>query len=183
MFASKKKILVLLLIAILLVSVISVGCTPQRRPEPTPAPGAPGAPGVPGDPDFQAPPGDPNQPGDPRTGPQANANQRAERLAQLIADEFAEVQTATVVFSEQIVYVGLDLEQEVSQSRARDIERRVAEMVMEEEPNVDRVYVSMDPETFRRLQGVAREIEGGRPVTGFLTEIEEWFRRITPTTR
>ena len=39
---------------------------------------------------------------------------------------------------------------------ARDIERLASEAIMDEENTADRVYISMDPETFRRLEELQR---------------------------
>lgn len=175
MLTQKKKIIVLLLVTLLIISVLSIGCTPQRRPETTPVPDNMN-PNMPTDPNMRD-----NR--DSMTGPQADANERRERVANRVIENVPEVNDVSIVFADRIVYAAVSLEQDVSEGRARDIERVVAEEVMKEETTVDRVYVSMDPETFRRLEGVAKGIEDGRPLTGFLNEIEEWFTRVAPTTR
>lgn len=178
MIIKKKKIIVLLLVTLLIISVLSLGCTPQRRPDTTPAPNNNMGPN-------ENMPTDPNQraPRDPMTGPQGDANQRTQVVADKITRQVPEVRNVSIVFADRIVYAAVSLEEDVSEDRARDIERMVSEAIMAEENTVDRVYVSMDPETFRRLEGVAKGIEDGRPLTGFLDEIEELFTRIAPTTR
>lgn len=171
MLIQKKKIVALLLVTLLIISVLSLGCTPQRRPDTTPVPNNQMT--------------NPNQtsPRDPMTGPQADANQRNRIVADRVKRQAPEVRDVSIVFADRIAYAAVSLKEDVSEGRARDIERLVSEAIMDEENTVDRVYISMDPETFRRLEGIAKGIEDGRPLTGFLNEIEELFTRIAPTTR
>jgi len=172
MSIQKKKIVALLLVTLSIISVLSMGCTPQRRPNTTPVPN-----------NQMTDPNQRDSPRDPMTGPQADANQRSRIVADRVTRQVPEVRDVSIVFADRIAYAAVSLEEDVSEGRARDIERLVSEAIMDEENTVDRVYISMDPETFRRLEGIAKGIEDGRPLTGFLNEIEELFTRIAPTTR
>jgi len=163
---SRNKITALLLVLALVLSLsFGIGCTPQKKPAPVPE-------------DSR----DNMTDRDDRTNITDNETTRkAARIAQTIADKNPSVNSATVVLANETVYVGIDLEADVTGSKAEAVKREVAKMVKQVEPDVNTVYVTEDADTYTRLQKIARDIENGRPVSGFLDEIQNMFKRITPS--
>ncbi|MFZ5944196.1 MAG: YhcN/YlaJ family sporulation lipoprotein [Bacillota bacterium] len=169
---NNKKLIMLLVIILIAALMIGSACTPQKRPAPAPNP-APNNndPGV----------GDTRM--EDRNNNRTNTAQqeKAERLAQKIVRSVDNVNSVTVVFAEEIAYVGIDLYANISGNEAENIKKQVARVVKEDDPDIETVYVTQDADTYTRLQRIARDIEGGRPLSGFLDELQNMFRRITPS--
>ncbi|MDK2824363.1 MAG: hypothetical protein PWQ67_2302 [Clostridia bacterium] len=165
---SRNKIIAMLLIFVLvLVLGLGFGCTPQKRPAPAPRDNDRGV-------------------GETRMDERddrrdTEATEKAERLAEMIAERNPSVNAATVVFAEEIVYVGIDLKANLSGNEAEKVKKDIAKMVKQEDPDIETVYVTEDADTYTRLQKIARDIERGRPVSGFLEELQNMFKRVTPS--
>ncbi len=154
-----KRVTAVLLIFIFLFAVLSfTACSPQKRPAPAP--------------DQQMP-----APG-PDTTPQATEdNKKADMLASKISD-MTEVNSATVVLADTRAWVGVDLKAETNLTNT--VKDKIIDMVKKEDKNIQSVYVTADADTVTRLRNIARDIASGRPLSGFIDELNEIGNRIMP---
>jgi len=170
---SKNKTIVLLLVVILLfVFTVGIACTPQQRPAPRN-----NDPGV-GDTQMENNNRNTNDNLNTRN---TEAQKKAKQLADEIVDQVRGINAATVVFAEEIAYVGIDLHADYTGNEAENVKKQVARVVKQEDPDIETVYVTEDADTFTRLQKIGRDIENGRPISGFLDELQNMFKRVTPS--
>jgi len=111
-------------------------------------------------------------------------NQDLTTRADNIVDEVVKIQgieSATAIISENTAIVGVTMENNKEGNVTREIEERVKEIVKETDGKIDRVAVTADPDLFTRVENIAKDSGKGRPLSGLGREIEEIFRRITPT--
>ena len=159
---NKRKVVFMVLSAILLLSVImgAVGCAPVRRPGPVqPSPTPQPTPAVP-----------------------VRESAKAEELAKKISD-LKNVNSATVVLSGKSAWVGVDLAAKLENKMTNQMKNEITSLVKKEEKNINKVYVTADADTVSRLRNIARDIADGKPVSGFINELNEIGRRITPSTK
>lgn len=167
-----KKILTILLAVVLVVSLIAA-CAPQQRPTPRLRPAPQRAPMTPAP---QAP---------PNMTPDRDQNEDVRR-ARLIADRVEDIdgiRAATVIVSGTTAYVGVDLSANAEGKLTNELKNTVVNTAKKTDKTLSRVYVSADVDTVARLRNYARDIERGRPMSGFVNEINEMFRRPAPTVR
>lgn len=158
----KKRGLITVLVLILLAVFLTVSCSPAKRPGPT-TPPAPVNPA-------------PNQNNNMTNQESAKADRLAERIAQM-----EDINSATVVLAENSAWVGVDFEANVSLTQ--EVKDEITRMVKSQETNIDTVYVTADADTVTRIRNIARDIAGGRPVSGFMNELQEIGKRIMPSAR
>lgn len=159
---NKRKVILTVLSVVFLLSVImgTMACAPVRRPGPVqPSPTPQPAPTVP-----------------------VQESARAEALARKISD-MNNVNSATVVFSGKSAWVGVDLAAKSENKMTNRMKNEITSTVKKEERNIDKVYVTADADTVTRLRNIARDIADGKPVSGFIKELNEIGRRITPSTK
>ena len=60
------------------------------------------------------------------------------------------------------------------------IKNNVAQKVRASNTNIDTVYVSTETDFTNRLRNVGNGVNGGRPISGFRTELRDMVRRINP---
>lgn len=167
----RNKILIMLLIITFFLGLsLGTACTPQQKPIPEDN----NNPGM-GDTEMQK-----------RNGllPEENSNMdntEAQKLAETIPTKVANINSATVVFAKEMAYVGIDLYANLSGTEAENVKKEVAKIVKEENPDIKTVYVTEDADTFTRLQKIAKDIENGKPLSGFLEELQNMFQRVTPS--
>ncbi len=205
-----KLFLVSLLVFVLAFSIAGCRVAPRQEPAPSPAP----APEVPG-PQTPVPPGDPavppgpgpapnvpptdpnwNQPGvtprgnqnlSPAPAPQTpNANQAAERIANMVTD-MENVERATAIVMGNMAIIGVRVEggnQQGAQNRdnaaGQEMKQEIATRVEREVPEVTEALVTADPEITQRIENISRNIAQGRPISESFDEIGEIIQRITP---
>lgn len=109
-----------------------------------------------------------------------NEQEQAERLAD-IASDVEGVRDATVVITGDTAYVGIDIDSNTEDEQTNRVKDEVGERVKEEEDSIERVLVSADADTIERLEEIGEDIGDGRPISGFLDELTEMFRRPTPS--
>ncbi|GAB6084909.1 YhcN/YlaJ family sporulation lipoprotein [Alkaliphilus crotonatoxidans] len=155
----------------LLLSVLTVGCSPAERPVPenqtTP----------------EVQPGryervqEPNTPMEPQEGQDLSI--RAEQIVNEVV-RLNEVQSATVVISDETALVGVNLASGVDGEMTTEVKNKIEDVVKQADRSITRVAVSADPDIFSKIENIARETGRGRPISGFADEIEDLFRRILP---
>lgn len=173
---SKNRTIILLTVMILLlIFTLGIACTPQQRPAPRD-----NDPGV-GDTRMEQNDRNNRNVNDNQNQKNIAAQKNAKRLAEKIVDQVQGINSATVVFAEEVAYVGIDLHANLSGNEAEDVKNKVAQVVKEDDPDIETVFVTEDADTFTRLQKIGRDIEDGRPITGFLDELQNMFKRVTPS--
>lgn len=88
------------------------------------------------------------------------------------------VRDATVVVSGNTAYVGLVLD--TNTANASDIKNKVTQQIRSSNRAISTVYVSTETSFIDRLRNVGTGISGGKPISGFTTELRDLVRRINP---
>mgnify|MGYP002410582262 CR=1 FL=1 len=160
-----KKLLVGFLLTLFISTCLLTGCTPARKPVPSPTRTAPTP--TPGPTD--------------RTKMTTSDKQRAERIARE-ATQIKGVRKTVVVVSGKTAFIGLDLEKRegAAVKRTKD---EVARRIKAAEPTLKTVNVTADPDLVTRLRKIADGINKGKPVSSFSRELTEIGRKIEPKMR
>lgn len=166
----------------------TTACGPAARPAPAPQQAAPPAPA----PLPQTPPPANQTVPQVQTAPapaapmapnnsQAAARQ-ADRLSKVAAN-VAGVRKATVVVNNNAVYVGLDLNANVTGAQTNQVKRQVQERIKQQVGPQATVTVTADADAVRRLQQISAGIAAGQPVSSFADQLSEIGRRMMPNSR
>jgi YhcN/YlaJ family sporulation lipoprotein len=106
-----------------------------------------------------------------------------------IADKAAEkitklkgVNQANVLVTRRNAYVAAVLDTN-QQKLTKNIEDQIANQVRKADPSIQNVYVSTNPEFVDRINGYVNDVQEGRPVAGFLEQLNEIAARIFPNAR
>lgn len=153
----RTKHFCLILVFVMLFCMLPItACAPARRPGPVePAPGTP--------------------PMEGNSEP-ARADAMAEKITQI-----QNIRAATVVISGNTAWVGVDLNANVQMTDA--LKDEIANMVKNDDKTIQNVFVTADADTVTRLKNIANELAAGRPVSGFVNELNEISQRINPAPR
>lgn len=193
----KNKNILLTVCIMLLVSLAAIGCTPARRPVPAPTPRTAPVPRTTTPvPRTTAPV--PNQqtidrnrtttenvmPRDNRMTTETrtttgNLSTRADKIVKEV-DKIKDVKSSTVVITDRTALVGVNLTSGTKGPLNATIKKEVENAVKKADKDITKVSVTADPDIFRRIENIARDIGKGRPLSGFGKEVEEIIRRITP---
>lgn len=153
----KKRVCAVVFMVILAMGIVFLSaCNVQRRPGPV----------------QPAPSPTPNQ--------RLESTQRTDRLAQKIAT-LKEINTATVVTAGSKAWVGVDLAANVGDRLTNEVKNEVTNIVKADDKSITTVYVTADADTVTRLRNIAKDVAAGKPVSGFIDELNEIGRRITPS--
>lgn len=94
-----------------------------------------------------------------------------------------EVRTAKVIVTDQNAYAAVLLSNGKQDKLTNQLEDKIANEVREADPNVQKVYVSANPDFVQRMQGYGDKINAGHPVAGLFDEFTETVRRVFPDAR
>ncbi|QBP40312.1 YhcN/YlaJ family sporulation lipoprotein [Paenisporosarcina antarctica] len=92
--------------------------------------------------------------------------------------ELDEVDSATVIITNNNAYVGAVLENETEDMD--QIQEKIKEQVEATNANVNNVYVSVNPDFVERMTDYGNKIDEGKPVAGLFEEFNETVQRIFP---
>ena len=102
-------------------------------------------------------------------------------------DELEEVDTSTVIVTENNAYVAVVLNKnsdgtEIAEGskELEQIEDKIGEKVKEVNADVENVYVSVNPDFVDRMDEYREKVEQGEPVEGLFEEFGELTQRIFP---
>jgi spore cortex protein len=101
----------------------------------------------------------------------------ADKAAKKIAN-LPEVNTANVIVTNNNAYVAVKLPS--GKNLTDKIEKKISNRVKSVDRNINRVYVSANPDFYKHMQGYANDIRGGKPVSGFFTEFTQTIQRVFP---
>lgn len=101
--------------------------------------------------------------------------------------ELEEVESATVVLTENNAYVAVELADQADGSVVAEeseefeqINASIGDKVRETNAEVENVYVSMNPDFVEQLNDYGDQIDAGEPVEGFVEEFNEAVQRMFP---
>ncbi len=158
---SGKRIFAVILAVTMLFSIIAIsGCGIERRPAPT----QPGP----------VPEQSPAQP--------TQETQKSQMIAQKISN-MEEINSATVVLANNSAWVGVDMKASTTATMTNELKNKITDQVKAQDSSVQTVFVTADADTVTRLRNIAQDIAAGRPVSGFINELMEIGRRITPSVK
>lgn len=106
----------------------------------------------------------------------------ADRAANKIA-AMREIDQANVFVTENNAYVAAQLESNTNNKQTKELEKRISDIVKSTDRDIDRVYVSVNPDFYNRTSSYANDIRNGRPVAGFAEEFGTLIERVFPTIR
>ncbi|MFC3884250.1 YhcN/YlaJ family sporulation lipoprotein [Bacillus songklensis] len=107
-----------------------------------------------------------------------SAQEISRHLVQL-ATNIPNVNDATAVVVGKYAIVGIDVDAKLERSEVGSIKYSVAES-LKEDPFGANAIVIADPDTYARLREIGRDIQNGRPITGFLEELADIAGRVVP---
>lgn len=101
--------------------------------------------------------------------------------------ELEEVDTATVIVTNQNAYVAVvmnngdgEAEANTDEEVTKELEGKIADKVREVDDNIENVYVSLNPDFVERMNDYGNRINEGEPVEGFFEEFGEAVRNVFP---
>lgn len=106
------------------------------------------------------------------------ADDSSDRIANM-----KEVDTANVIVTNRNAYVAVILENDTKDELTDDLEKKIADQVRAEDPDIRNVFVSTNPDFVDRMTDYTRRVSEGEPVEGFFEEFNETVRRVFPTNR
>lgn len=99
--------------------------------------------------------------------------------------ELDEVESATVIVTDNNAYAAVVLgdNHNADEDLTADLEDKIAEKVKEADKDIDKVYVSLNPDFVERMTSYRTKIDEGKPVEGLFEEFTESVRRVFPDSR
>jgi len=96
------------------------------------------------------------------------------------AAELKEIESATCVITGDTALIGVQFDDQYKGGITNEIKDKVEEACKDEDPQIEQVVVTADPDVVSRIQDMLQDIGEGRPVSGFAEEINELINRIQP---
>ncbi|WP_042355751.1 YhcN/YlaJ family sporulation lipoprotein [Bacillus rubiinfantis] len=115
-----------------------------------------------------------------------NDNQSKMRVADEAARKVAKlnaVDQANVIVTENNAYVAAKLHGSKQDHLPSEVEKQISRTVKSVDNDIDRVYVSVNPDFYHRFTNYANDIRNGRPISGLFDEFTETIRRTFPHAR
>lgn len=182
MFSRKKKFFVLSIALLCLSCLIFTGCSKNNNTQ-------------------QTPPATNNQTDNTQDNTSGNNNavdqkdgsgtadnvdntdlhQRAEKIADAVVNDVAQVKDARTVISEKMAYVSVAIDETADTAESATLKEEISSVVKKTDAEIETVYVMEDADTFTRMKEIGEDIANGKPVSGFVEELETMFVRVTPT--
>ncbi len=103
----------------------------------------------------------------------------ADDAARKVAD-LPDVDRSNVIVTENNAYVAAKLNRSSRNGLTNDIENQISRTVKSVDKDIDRVYVSVNPDFYNRFNNYADDIRNGRPISGFYDEFTDTIRRVFP---
>ena len=108
-------------------------------------------------------------------------HQRAEKIADAVEREISQVKDSRVIISEHMAYVSVEIDKTADSTESMNLKDEISRVTKKTDSKIETVYVMEDADTFTRMKEIGDDIADGKPVSGFLEELENMFVRVTPT--
>ena len=108
-------------------------------------------------------------------------NMRAEKISDAIVKDIDAVKDARVIISDKMAYVSVSITETADANTAKTLKEDVAQVVKKTDSSIEDVYVMEDADTFTRMKEMVDDIADGRPVSGFVDELDNMFTRVMPS--
>ncbi len=104
---------------------------------------------------------------------------RARRIADKVAD-LKEIDSATCIISGNTAIIGVQFGEQYKGKMTDEIKKKIDQVVKKTDARINRVAVTADPDLVSRINDIFKDIGQGRPLSGFVKEINELLNRIQP---
>ncbi len=101
----------------------------------------------------------------------------ADVAAKKLAD-LPEVDTANVIVTDNNAFVAVKLA--TGEKLSNRLEKTMSNRVKSVDRDIDRVYISANPDFYRRMTNYGNDIRAGKPVSGFFNELTRTIQRVFP---
>ncbi|WP_158606539.1 YhcN/YlaJ family sporulation lipoprotein [Paenibacillus ginsengarvi] len=104
--------------------------------------------------------------------------------AQSISDQLTgidPIKTANVLLMGNNAYVAVSTKDGRDIDQSSDVKSKVTQQVQAARPDIKHVYVSANPDFVSRMNGYTRDLNAGKPVSGFIDEFGAMVQRLFPT--
>ena len=108
-------------------------------------------------------------------------HQRAEKIADAVVDDIDAVKDARVIISDKMAYVSVSITETAGADTAKTLKEEVGQVVKKTDTAIEDVYVMEDADTFTRMKEMVDDIANGKPVSGFIEELDNMFTRVMPS--
>ena len=108
-------------------------------------------------------------------------HQRAEKIADAVVDDIDAVKDARVIISVKMAYVSVSITETAGADTAKTLKEEVGQVVKKTDTAIEDVYVMEDADTFTRMKEMVDDIADGKPVSGFIEELDNMFTRVMPS--
>ena len=108
-------------------------------------------------------------------------HQRAEKIADALVDDIDAVKDARVIISDKMAYVSVSITETAGADTAKTLKEEVGQVVKKTDTAIEDVYVMEDADTFTRMKEMVDDIADGKPVSGFIKELDNMFTRVMPS--
>ena len=108
-------------------------------------------------------------------------HQRAEKIADAVVDDIDAVKDARVIISDKMAYVSVSITETAGADTAKTLKEEVGKVVKKTDTAIEDVYVMEDADTFTRMKEMVDDIADGKPVSGFIEELDNMFTRVMPS--
>ena len=108
-------------------------------------------------------------------------HQRAEKIADAVVDDIDAVKDARVIISDKMAYVSVSITETAGADTAKTLKEEGGQVVKKTDTAIEDVYVMEDADTFTRMKEMVDDIADGKPVSGFIEELDNMFTRVMPS--
>jgi len=108
-------------------------------------------------------------------------HQRAEKIADAVVEDIDAVKDARVIISDKMAYVSVSITETAGADTAKTLKEEVGQVVKKTDTAIEDVYVMEDADTFTRMKEMVDDIADGKPVSGFIEELDNMFTRVMPS--
>ena len=108
-------------------------------------------------------------------------SERAEKIAKAIVDGVDDVEDANVLISEHVAYAAIKIKATDEKGDAEAAKKAAITKAKEADSELTDVYVSESADVFTRVKEMGDAIGEGKPISGFVEELENLFIRVTPS--
>ncbi len=113
-------------------------------------------------------------------------NQGKMRVADKAADKVTnlpEVDHANIIVTDNNAFVAAKLDRSSRNELTTNIENKISRTVKSVDPDIDHVYISVNPDFYDRMKNYTSYIKNGRPISGFVDEFTNTILRVFPDAR